>query len=89
MRAVLLTVAILLVLFAVYVYARNLFMDRLSEIAWSDYGEVFGELTGGGDPPPLFIEGLVGGRIDAMVAEQCKDPALIWRALREDLRGEP
>lgn len=89
MRNVLFTLAILLGLFSAYLYARNLCMDRLSEAAWSNYDELVRELTDGDAPPPLLIEGMVGGQIDALVIEQCKDPALILRALQEDFRAEP
>jgi hypothetical protein len=62
-------------------------MDRLTEAAWSNYDEMVGELTD--EDVPRMIENMVGGQIDTMVIEQCKDPALILRALREDLRREP
>jgi hypothetical protein len=87
MRNVLITLVTRVVLFAAYLYARNLCMDRLTEAAWSNYDEMVGELTD--EDVPRMIENMVGGQIDTMVIEQCKDPALILRALREDLRREP
>ena len=85
MRNVLITLATLVVLFAAYLYARNLCMDRLTEAAWSNYDEVFGELIDEDGVAPRMMEAAAGGQIHTMVIEHCKDPALILRALREDL----
>ena len=89
MRNVLITLATLVVLFIAYLYGRNLCMDRLTETAWSNYDEMFGELVDeDGDETTQLFEHAIGGQIHTMVIEQCKDPALIWRALREDLPRE-